>query len=314
MRHLLAPVLVLSVSCGCPAMLLGEQLPGMNSQSWVKVLRDDSRLRAEVSLSFAGMPNADEVFETLQKATGVRLSWGYQTEKRKAGFGFMNGKVPVWKVMELLATEHVADGKWEKGGDGYVLHGTPKDFGSRPDSEKAKSDRKVFEDARARNIKAAKDEYAAALVHNVKLHADFAKAHPLSVDAKLKAGIQVQKGATLAELLQQMRDATGLNFTLAANLTYHDPALGFVHQPKAPVFWVMEGILLYDLDDGHWVKTEEGYRLEGVSRALRAPPSTFRWEWAVGLFVVVGIATISVFLWHRRAIVPTDRQANPRDP
>ena len=55
----------------------------------------------------------------------------------------------------------------------------------------------------------------------------FAKEHPLGMDPKLHPRFTViAQKPPLAELLQQLAEATGLAFSLADNLTYHDPNLG----------------------------------------------------------------------------------------
>ena len=57
--------------------------------------------------------------------------------------------VPAWKVMEQLAATQLTDGKWEKNGDGYVLHGKRRDLEVKLDPEKANAMKKAFADARA---------------------------------------------------------------------------------------------------------------------------------------------------------------------
>ena len=67
---------------------------------------------------------------TLFAATDARCRAVEQTEKGTATFGSTAVfNVPTWKVMQQLAATQVTDGKWEKIGDGYVLHGKAKEFG-----------------------------------------------------------------------------------------------------------------------------------------------------------------------------------------
>jgi hypothetical protein len=242
------------------------------------------------------MPGSEEALDILQKATGVPLSWAGQTEKGKATFGNATvSRMPAWQVMQQLAATQVTDGKWEKTGDGYVLHGIPKDFGPRPDPEKVKADKKAFAEGVARK----KQEYQEALAKNAKLHADYARLHPLGLDPKLRATFKVEKGATLPELMDLMRSATGLDFALSSSLAHHDPVLGFVDTPKAPAYWVMQVIAARGLDDGRWEKNDGGYRLEGVSHTPK-PPSNLGWVWIlVGGTLFFALAG-GAFLTYRR--------------
>jgi hypothetical protein len=63
----------------------------------------------------------------------VPLSLAGQPEKGKLTFATTHAhNVPAWVLMESLALNQVADGKWEKAGDGYVLHGKQMDFTGPP--------------------------------------------------------------------------------------------------------------------------------------------------------------------------------------
>ena len=174
--------------------------------------------------------------------------------------------------MEILSSKQVADGKWEKSGDGYVLRGTPKDFGPPPDSEKAK---------------AAKKAYEAAQTEAGELAARF----PLRMDPKLRAKVPVVgPKPQLDDLLEQLRTATELKMTLADNLTYHDPKFVELQGGHNATAWIAMGLIARtDLDDGRWEKIEGGYRLVGVSRSLR-PRSVSPWAWTAIGFAAVLIA------------------------
>jgi hypothetical protein len=72
----------------------------------------------------------------------------------------------------------------------------------------------------------------------------------------------------------------------------------------------MELVASTDLNGGHWKNTDTGYRLEGVSRALRPPPSRFGWAWAA----VGGVTTVTagglLMMWGRRR--KTAASADPK--
>ena len=111
---------------GCATKVVRGQAPEKQAETWVELLRNDPRLEAEVSYQFEPRPTAEQVLASVQKATGVPLSVAGQ---RKLIFGTTDASnVPAWVVMEALAAAQVVDGKWEKAGDGYVLHGKQFDF------------------------------------------------------------------------------------------------------------------------------------------------------------------------------------------
>jgi hypothetical protein len=117
-------------------ILLGEQYVRCQlapvqkeAPAWIKVLEEDARLDVDVDCDFVAPPTVVEVLALLHKATGVRLSPAEQMDRQDACFGSVTAiEVPAWKVMEQLALNQVIDGKWEKSGDGYVLHGRPRNW------------------------------------------------------------------------------------------------------------------------------------------------------------------------------------------
>ena len=147
-----------------------------------------------------------------------------------------------------------------------------------------------------------REQYEREIAEAEKARANFAKKHPLGLDLRLRKTFDVKKCAGFGQLMEQMREATGLDFTLADELKHHDPVLGFVDQHNAPAYWVMEGILLYDLHEGRWVKTDDGYRLEGISRTLQPPPTprTYTWAWATGAAMLTLAAAGGAFVIYRR--------------
>ena len=74
-------------------------------------------------------------------------------------------------------------------------------------------------------------------------------------------------------------------------MTHHSPDFnGVTPANQVLLYIVMEIIEKIDLEDGRWVKTDAGYRLEGESRALRVPPRPV-WPWLVagsGLIAAAG--------------------------
>ncbi len=130
--------LLLLASCALstlPSAVRGQP-PDRAQPGWADVLQQDPRLQAPVTFKFKSRPAPREVFERLQGATGVPLSLADAAEG-DAVFGSMTVfNVPAWRVMSQLAGTQVRGGKWEKTGDGYVLHGAPREFpasdGTRP--------------------------------------------------------------------------------------------------------------------------------------------------------------------------------------
>jgi hypothetical protein len=157
------------------------------------------------------------------------------------------------------------------------LHGTPKPFGmivTKPEEAREQAlKNKIFEEGRAKSADAA---------------ANFAKWHPLGLDRNLHVRLTViAKDPTISELIGRLSTSTGLNITVAENLTRHDPSLGDINMKSTYAYTFMELIAERDLDDGHWVKTDDGYRLEGISRAMRPPSRTFPWGWIIAGSVMV---------------------------
>jgi hypothetical protein len=91
------------VSFDFSAVRLRSQPQDKNPNAWVDVLRDDARLKLAVSYNFVARPTPEELFASIQKATGVTLSMAAQTEKGKLTFGTTQAfKVPAWKLMEIV--------------------------------------------------------------------------------------------------------------------------------------------------------------------------------------------------------------------
>lgn len=191
---------------------VGGQASEKKPVGWVDVLSNDPRLKVAVRFKVPRTPSFPEVFDHLQKATGVRLSFAGQTATSKMYFiTAAEFTAPAWKVMERLAATQVTDGKWEKTGDAYVLHGKPKG----PESDPVNIAKKAHEEAKAKA-------------------AEIAARFPLRTDPKLRAKVSVVEiNPKLSDLLERLRQTTGLNFILADNLAGHDPKFGNVPLPDA---------------------------------------------------------------------------------
>lgn len=125
-----------------PALAVLSQTPRKELPAWKQVLRDDSRLKAALKFKFTGETNAEEVFGKMTEGCGVNLTLANPAERGQVLFGQVEVfHTPVWKVLELLADTQFENGKWEKEGDGYMLHGKP---------------RKMVESAKPPGIKNAK--------------------------------------------------------------------------------------------------------------------------------------------------------------
>ena len=127
---------------------------------------------------------------------------------------------------------------------------------------------------------------------------------PLRMDPKLRGKIgRIGPEADLNDLLERVRSTSARKLVLAENLTYHDPKFAGVVVVDAPAWMAMELLAKRDIDDGKWIKTEEGYRLEGVSKSLRTPPvgTPFPWTWVIAGSAVSVTAIAGVVLYRRRS-------------
>jgi hypothetical protein len=133
-----------------------------------------------------------------------------------------------------------------------------------------------------RYVDGRKDLYARQVMPPVVKAApivDPGKPDPLYLrrDPKLQVVVEIEeRGAKLSVLLQRMNRATGLTLTLDANLVNHRPDLGFVQSSKQGyrAYDVMGIIERAQLENGRWLKTEQGYKLTGVSKAPMPAVST----------------------------------------
>ncbi len=259
---------------------------------WLHDLKKDARLNIAMNIRFTKRPAYTAVFDEIKKATGVSISLARESEMTGATFGNMTFyKTPAWTVLQQIAETQVRNGRWEKSKNGYVLHGEPRPRGlyiDGPDAEKARL--------------AEKEASHKEIAERQNAVADLAKMHPLGMDRKLRAKLTIiESQATLRPLIDRLEDSTGLNLTLAENLTYHEPDLGNISLTNEFAYTFIELIAKCDLDDGRWEKTDDGYRLEGVSRSLRPPPRrSYAWAWITGGTLLALAAAGGAFVMYRR--------------
>lgn len=234
---------------------------GKKKDDWVDVLKNDPRLKVAMKYNSASGASADEMLDVLQKATGVALSLAGQLEKGKVSFGLMGGvNVPAWRVMENIALVHVTDGSWQKTGDGYALHGKPKDFGpavKKPDPAKV---------AKAEPPKVVKAEPPKYWVIGDSSPMVNSKNPMLRADKRLTPMINVSmRLPTVAEIFARVKDASGVELELSPELKNHAPYLGYLEK-GFPCWGLMEILAKKELEDARWEKTATGYRLSGISK------------------------------------------------
>ena len=147
-----------------------------------------------------------------------------------------------------------------------------------------------------------------AKIANAKEWARFKKLHPLGGDPKLRQALDISKESRLPYLLDRIEKSSGRKLTLAENLAHHSPDFkGVTPANQVLLYIVMEIIEKIDLEDGRWVKTDDGYRLEGESRAIRAPARPV-WPWLVAGSVLIAAAAAG-YCWRRKRAAPAKASA-----
>jgi hypothetical protein len=131
--------------------------------------------------------------------------------------------------------------------------------------------------------------------------------HDLRKDPKLQATVTVlEDNPPLEEVLQRVREATGLSLTVDPALAKHDPKLGGVRFNAAPAWMVLNLVAETQLVDGHWESVEGGYRLTAQAslREGESPVPSWRRPLAVsagGLALLLGGVAVVLFLRRDRA-------------
>jgi hypothetical protein len=120
-------------------------------------------------------------------------------------------------------------------------------------------------------------------------------------DPKLQVKLPMEvTRPSVQELLERIERATNLKLTLAKNLEKHQPDFGEFQMRLAYAFNVMEIMEKKDLTDGHWVKTTDGYRLEGKSNIVVEEGATVSPAiWFARGAVVIVVASCAFFYLRR---------------
>lgn len=286
MRRSIILICCTSISFGSVTKFVRCQAPEKKRDSWIEVLQNDPRLKVPISFKSTSAPTARELFNILQKATGVSLSLAGQAEKGNAAFGSTTiVNVPAWKVMERLAATQLTDGRWEKSGDGYVLHGKPREFYDRPPPDKAIAAPKP-------DLKTKANEPAAGDGADKSSKSDpFYLRRDPRLNAKLRL---VEVSPSLHSVLGRLESATGLKITVDDALASHQPDLGDMQLPDVHAWGVMELIAKAQLAEGRWDKTATGYRLMGSS-TVPAPVLTADSRMTVAFIALAVILALLAF-------------------
>lgn len=224
-------------------------------------LAADPRFRALVTLDRAD-PTLMQVLDSVEAATGVHLSVDQKLEKHEPAFGHVQMRnAPAWLMMNFVAKTQLVDGHWEKVDNGYRLTAT----------------------ASLRERKAEPPAPA--------LRPDQADPYHLARDPRLTVPVtMVLERAELREVLQGLREATGVTLTLDKRLERHDPELGSLEMRKAPAWTIMKLVAQKQLDDGRWEKDGDGYRLVANASLHEKPLPAPAWKRP--LVVALGISLL----------------------
>ncbi|MCI0684849.1 MAG: hypothetical protein L0Y71_22355, partial [Gemmataceae bacterium] len=229
---------------------LQKERDAKNRAVWQELARRhpflyDPKARARLSI-VAKSPPLSDVLDQLRKATGLQLVVADNLMNHDPDLGDMRlPKVLALSLLQLIADADLDKGRWVKIDGGYRLEGVSK---------------------RAR---ATSPHGGTSQPHD----ADSGAKMPLRRDSRLAVRLNIfAEDPPVGEILDELRTATTLDLVLADDLTRHDPRLGELVMRNAPAFSFMEMIAERDLENGRWVKTDTGYRLEGVSKRLRPLP------------------------------------------
>jgi len=128
----------------------------------------------------------------------------------------------------------------------------------------------------------------------------------LGSDTRLHAKLDVLiDDPSLGDLLTRIQQATGVNLIAEDVVLQHRPPVGRISFRGVTAHWFMDYLARKGLNEGHWEKTENGYRLVGTvgSEVQPAPSSVWKNPWLIG-GILVGMAVLViggiVFLKGRR--------------
>jgi hypothetical protein len=99
-------------------------LAGSSAHGQDESPKEDRRLHARVRLSLRN-PTFQELCKALREATGVQIAVDETLANHTAGYAFKVENLPVWSVMDQMVKMKVANGHWERTGDGYRFVGEP---------------------------------------------------------------------------------------------------------------------------------------------------------------------------------------------
>jgi hypothetical protein len=115
------------------------------------LLHDDDRLNAKVTI-VQDNPTAQQLFDVIQKATGVHLTVDSVLRDYEAPFGSVHLRnCPCWTVMKFIASQGFHNAQWERAGDDYQL----KPYGELPPKPPKKPPRAKTNPHRTRLLLAA---------------------------------------------------------------------------------------------------------------------------------------------------------------
>lgn len=242
----------------------------------LKSLSKDPRLQVQVEL-VQDNPELEEVLRVLEKGTGLSFQVDRRLQDHRPRLGSVQFRnAPAWTIMNWIAQRDLVDGRWERVEDGYRL------------TAKESVARKKEPPPAAPKVALNKTE------ENRRL---------LAIDPKLQARVTIiANNPPLEEVLQRIREATGVALTLDPKIERHDPEFGSLQLPNTPAWTVMGLIAEKDLVEGRWEQVADGYRLTAQSSLREKPlPSASRWPITLAAIgFLLAISGLIVFLrWKR---------------
>lgn len=257
---------------------LGQEPAKKKDPEWLAELKADPRLQALVKYNHKVRPTAEEWFGILNKATGVKFTIAPQEQEGKVTFAVGTGGMPAWWVMRMLGERQVLEGKWEKVGDGYRLHGKPKSKTTgmwilTPEEEAAEIARKEeIEKARAiaaaNKYKLPKDHPLAKDPINtppkVKIipPPDPPGPEPHHADPRLRKKVTFHlAGPPVDAVLRKLAEETQVAFIRAEGVPNKYPATASISVTGVPAWQVMDHLAGLKRVEGRWEKSGDGYRI-----------------------------------------------------
>lgn len=200
------------------------------------LLRRDPKLRCSVTIRSTERLGLSEILKRLQEKTGLTLTVAPLLADLQPSFDFSHFPDPTaWMLMERIIHRDLVEGGWRKSPGGYQLCA----MGLKtPEKRDGPPD-------------------------------------PLSLrrDARLAAEVSiVATEIRLTEVLKPLQNATGLALSIDPVLRAHDPVFEHIQIKKGPAWAVMEMTARKHLEDGHWIKVPDGYRLTAKKSLVGTEP------------------------------------------